>query len=43
MANYRKKHRKKVVRCTMCTPFKWLGNSKDRTKRKYRLDKTSMT
>lgn len=26
--------RKKQVRCTLCTPFRWLGNAKDRFKSK---------
>lgn len=43
MANHRKKHRKRTVRCTMCTPYKWMGNTKERTKKKYRLDKALMT
>lgn len=39
MANFRKKKTKRQVRCTMCTPYKWLGNSKERIKPKYRLNR----
>lgn len=39
MANFRKKKTKRQVRCTMCTPYKWLGNSKERIKPKYRIER----
>lgn len=34
MANHKRKKSKRTVKCTMCTPHKWLGNNSGRTKRK---------
>ncbi len=28
--NFKRKKSKKVVRCTLCTPHRWLGNHKER-------------
>lgn len=36
MANHKRKKSKRSVRCTICTPWRWLGNSSERTKKKYR-------
>lgn len=30
MANFKRKKTKRSVRCTLCTPLKWLGNNKGR-------------
>ena len=35
MGNFKRKKSKRHIRCTICTPYKWMGNSKDRTKAKY--------
>ncbi len=38
--NKKKMHKpRKQVRCTLCTPWRWMGNAKDRFKRKDRLTK----
>jgi hypothetical protein len=37
MANFRKRHTRRHVKCTLCTPYKWMGNAKEKTKPKYRL------
>ncbi len=34
MANYRRKKSKRKVKCTMCTPHRWYGNSSNRHKSK---------
>lgn len=34
MANHKRKKSKRSVKCTLCTPHRWLGNSKDRLKPK---------
>lgn len=28
MANFKRKKCKRTVRCTLCTQFRWMGNSK---------------
>lgn len=38
MAHHRRKKSKRIVRCTMCNPFSWLGNSKEKNKPKYRMN-----
>lgn len=43
MANHKRKKSKRSVRCTMCTPYKWMGNTKERFKPKDRLIKALMT
>lgn len=30
MSNFKRKKTKRRVRCTLCTPVKWLGNNKGR-------------
>lgn len=35
----RKGKPKKIVRCTMCTPHRWMGNHKDRYDHKTKRDK----
>lgn len=30
MANHKRTRSKRVVRCTLCTPWRWLGNGKQR-------------
>lgn len=30
MANYKRKKSKKNVRCTLCTTYRWMGNTKER-------------
>lgn len=30
MANFKRKRSKRVVKCTMCTKWRWLGNHKGR-------------
>jgi len=30
MANFKRHKSKRIVRCTLCTTFRWLGNGKDR-------------
>ena len=35
--NYKRGKSKRAVRCTLCTPHRWRGNSKDRFKRKDEL------
>jgi len=32
MAHFKRRRCRKQVRCTLCTPVRWLGNSKDRVK-----------
>ena len=32
MANYKRGKSRRQVRCTLCTPHKWLGNNKPRKK-----------
>lgn len=32
MANYKRKKSRKTIRCRICTPDRWKGNSKDRFK-----------
>ena len=32
MANFKRGKTKRRVRCTLCTPVKWLGNNKGRKK-----------
>ncbi len=32
MANFKRKKSKRSVRCTLCTPLRWLGNKSDRRK-----------
>jgi hypothetical protein len=32
MANFKRKRSRRQVKCTMCTPVRWLGNSKERLK-----------
>ena len=39
MANHKRKKTKRRVRCTMCTPYKWMGNNKGRQKPKYEVAK----
>ena len=35
MANFKRAKTKRNVRCTLCTPFRWMGNSTKRAKAKY--------
>ena len=42
MANFRRKKSKHIVRCTICTPYSWMGNNKEKTKAKYRLKKADL-
>lgn len=30
MAHYKRKKSRRVVRCTLCTPHRWLGNARGR-------------
>ena len=30
MANFKRKRSKRTVRCTICTKYRWRGNSKER-------------
>ena len=30
MANYKRKKSKRVCRCTLCTKYRWMGNSDQR-------------
>lgn len=39
MANHKRKKSKRNVKCTLCTPHRWLGNHKERTKAKERSRK----
>ena len=39
MAHHRRKKSKRVVKCTLCNPYSWLGNNKEKTKAKYRFNK----
>jgi len=34
MANFKRRKSKKTVRCTLCTPYRWMGNAKQRLKAK---------
>lgn len=34
MANFKRKKPKRNVKCTICTPHRWMGNSRDRFKHK---------
>jgi hypothetical protein len=44
MANHKRKKSKRQVKCTLCTQYRWLGNSKERMKAKYRkVKEDSMT
>ena len=37
MAHHKRKKSKRRVRCTMCTQYRWLGNSKGRQKARYEV------
>ena len=39
VANFRRKRSRRQIRCTICTPYRWLGNHKERIKLKDREDK----
>lgn len=39
MSNFKRKKTKRRVRCTMCTKYRWFGNNKGRSKRKYEVKK----
>jgi len=39
---HKRKKSKKSVKCTICTPYRWLGNSKDRFKHKDRESKADL-
>ena len=30
MANYKRRRSRRQVRCTLCTPWRWRGNGKER-------------
>lgn len=30
--NHKRKKTRRQVRCTLCTPYRWLGNNKERVK-----------
>lgn len=30
MANFKRKKCRRSIRCTLCTPYRWLGNAKER-------------
>jgi hypothetical protein len=32
MANFKRRKSRRIVRCTMCTPYRWQGNGKGRFK-----------
>ena len=32
MANFKRSKTKRNVRCTLCTPYRWMGNGRDRFK-----------
>lgn len=32
MANFKRKKSRRSIRCSICTPYRWLGNHKERTK-----------
>jgi len=34
MSNFKRKRCRRQVRCTLCTPYRWRGNSKARSKAK---------
>jgi hypothetical protein len=34
MANFKRRKSKRIVRCTLCTAYRWMGNSKQRLKAK---------
>jgi hypothetical protein len=34
MANFKRRKSKRVVRCTLCTQYRWMGNTKQRRKAK---------
>jgi hypothetical protein len=36
MAHYKRKKSRRVVRCTLCTPHRWLGNSRRRSNKQPR-------
>lgn len=36
MANYKRKKCRRSIRCSLCTPVRWLGNSKGRVKHRDR-------
>jgi hypothetical protein len=42
MANFKRKTSKRNVKCTLCTPVKWLGNNSARVKEKYKIDKKEL-
>jgi hypothetical protein len=32
MANFKRRKSRRIVRCTLCTPYRWQGNGKGRFK-----------
>ena len=41
MANFKRRRSKRSVRCTLCTPYRWMGNTKERVKAKDRSAKSA--
>lgn len=39
MANHKRKKSKRSVKCTLCTPHRWMGNSKGRRKPKEQAER----
>ena len=40
--NFKRKKCKRKIRCSLCTPFKWLGNTKERFSHKDKRVLTSI-
>ena len=38
--NFKRTKSKRNVRCTICTPDRWMGNNKSRFKEKFEADRT---
>lgn len=38
MANFKRKRSRRQIRCSMCTPYRWLGNTKERIKHRDRRE-----
>ena len=39
MANHKRKKSKRSVKCTLCTPHRWMGTTKGRSKAKEEVKK----
>lgn len=43
MANFKRKKSRRIIRCTLCTPYRWMGNTKERIKFRDRRERERFT